>query len=81
MSEYEGIDDDPISNRITIYATTAIKNIKLVEKRDYQDTSRVGSNLEVHECSSFRLGAARACELEDVKSVKVIVSGGIEHHQ
>lgn len=31
---------------------------------------RVGSNLDVHDCNSLRLGAARACELAEVKRVK-----------
>ena len=31
---------------------------------------RVGSNLDTHDCSSLRFGAARACELADVKRVK-----------
>lgn len=33
--------------------------------------NRVGSSLDTHESSSFWLGAARAYELEEVKSVKV----------
>ena len=36
-----------------------------------QETNLVGSSLDVHEASSFWLGAARAYELDDVKSVNV----------
>ena len=34
-----------------------------------QDGRRVGSSLVIHDCSSLKLGAASACELEDVNSV------------
>jgi hypothetical protein len=34
-----------------------------------QEGRRVGSSLVVHDCSSLRLGAASACELEDVNRV------------
>lgn len=34
-----------------------------------QEGRRVGSSLVIHDCSSLKLGAASACELEDVNSV------------
>jgi hypothetical protein len=35
----------------------------------HQEGKRVGSNFDIHDCSSFALGAASACELDAVKRV------------
>ena len=45
-----------------------IRSIKGGKRTNHQGR-RVGSNLLVHDCSSFRLGAASACELDEVKRV------------
>jgi hypothetical protein len=50
---------------------TSIKKPDQRQKQCDQDGKRVGSSLVVHARNSLRLGAASACEFEEVKSVNV----------
>ena len=63
---------DNISSRSTVYMTTATK--EPAKRMCCQDGNRVGSSLDVHDCISFRLGAARACELDEVNKWRQTVS-------